>query len=465
MLTAYRHSLEWTLRYKFMMVIVFFGMIGTTAWLFTVVPTGFIPDNDSDQLYANTEVAQGTSFPELNRMQRRLARIVVEDPDVEGAFSSAGGSMFGASATNGRFFVLLTPRRSRVARAQQIAERLRPKLAGFPGIRAFISLPPAIRIGGRGSRSSFEYTLQSTDTATLLREAPKFERELAKLPIVQEVNSDQQARSPRLTLEINRDKAGSYGLNVLEIQNSLYNAYGPSWVSTIYGTQSQYRVVLEVAEKYQAYGDMLSRLFLKASNGSLVPLDAVATLKPDAGPQSISHSGQLPSVTVSFNLKPGVALGQAVEQVQELAREALPADMNTAFSGTAKVFQDSIKNLGLLLMVAVMVVYIVLGVLYESFIHPITILSGLPSAGFGALLTIYLFKLELSIYAFVGLIMLIGIVKKNAIMQIDFALDLERRLGMAPHEAILARCLARFRPILMTSAAAMFGTLPLALGF
>lgn len=464
LLRLYEITLLWTVRYKLVMVVVFFAVLGATAYLYENVQKGFIPDTDNDQLYVNTEVAQGTAFAKSKELQRRVARAVQADPDVDVFFSSMGGSMYGSSASNGRMYVNLKARKDRELGSAQIAERLRPKVAGVPGIRAVVSLPPAIRIGGRGSRSSYEFTLQSSDTPLLYREAAKLERELAKLPMIQEVNSDQQMRSPRLRLDIDRDKAASFGLNIQDIETSLYNAYGPSWVSTIYGAKSQHRVVLEVAESYQAHSDMLSRLYLKPPTGPLIPMDSVVKVKQDAGPQSINHSGQLPSVTISFNLKPGVALGEAVEAVEEVAARTLPQNVNTGFSGTAKVFQDSLRNLGLLLAIAVMVVYIVLGVLYESFIHPLTILSGLPSAGFGALLTLLLFKVDLSIYAFVGFILLIGIVKKNAIMQIDFALDAERRLNMSSHDAIIAGCLARFRPILMTSMAALFGALPLAMG-
>jgi HAE1 family hydrophobic/amphiphilic exporter-1 len=327
-----------------------------------------------------------------------------------------------------------------------------------------VTLPQAIRIGGRGSRAGYELTLQAPETSILYSEAAKFERLVARLPEVQEVNSDLQMRTPRLHLEVDREKAAALGLDFQQIESALYYAYGPTWASTIYAPQSQYRVMLEVEDAYQAYGDMLHRLYLKPPAGALIPLTSLTKVRQDAGPQSISHTGQLPSVTISFNLRPGVALGTAVEAVQELAQNNLPGSITTSFSGTAKAFQDSLRNMGLLLLIALAVVYIVLGVLYESFIHPITILSGLPAAGFGALLTLVLFKVELTIYAFVGLIMLIGIVKKNAIMQIDFALETQRSRGFTAEDAIVEGCLVRFRPIMMTTMAALFGALPLALG-
>jgi HAE1 family hydrophobic/amphiphilic exporter-1 len=459
----YGRSLRWTVRHGFVMVVIFCGILGATAYLYTVVPKGFIPDTDTDQLSVNTEVAQGTAFQLNNVLQGRIASALASDPDIEGLFSSLGGNFGGGSA--GRIFVTLKPRRQRVATAEQIANRLRPKLVGFPGVRAVVTMPPSIRIGGRGSRAAYEFTLQSTDTALLYREANKFEREVARLPMVQEVNSDLQIRTPRLTVKVDRDKAGAMGLDFNLIEGALYSAYGPFWATTIYGPQNQYRVMLEVEDKYQAYGDMLSRLYFTGSKGQLIPLTSIAEMKQDAGPQSINHTGQLPSVTVSFNLRPGVALGQAVDAVQDLADKTLPSKVQTNFSGTAKAFQDSLRNLGLLLLIAIAVVYIVLGVLYESFLHPLTILSGLPSAGFGALLTLMLFKIDLSIYAFVGLIMLIGIVKKNAIMQVDFALEAERRHNLSSEDAIVEGCLIRFRPIMMTTMAALFGTLPIALGW
>jgi HAE1 family hydrophobic/amphiphilic exporter-1 len=412
-----------------------------------------------------TEVAQGTSYPAMTQFQQRIASMLQSDPDVDVFFSSIGGNWGGSGAATGRIFVTLKPRRQRKATAEEIANRLRPKLLGFPGVRAVINLPTAIRIGGRGSRAAYEFTLQADDTQLLYREAAKLEREMAKLPSVQEVNSDLQMRSPRLTVEVDRDKTAALGLDYQQIAGALYNAYGPTWASTIYAPQNQFRVMLEVEEPFQAYGDMLARLYLKTSAGQLVPLSTIATVKQEAGPQSINHTGQLPSVTISFNLKPHVALGEAVDEVQELADRTLPARVRTNFSGTAKAFQDSLRNMGLLLLIAIAVVYIVLGVLYESFIHPLTILSGLPAAGLGALLTLILFKVELTIYAFVGLIMLVGLVKKNAIMQIDFALGAERNHGKSPEDAIVEGCLVRFRPIMMTTMAALFGSLPIALGW
>ncbi len=460
----YEFSLDWVLHHRPVMLVVFFGVMGATVYLWGVVAKGFIPETDVDQIQGSTEMAQGTSYEKMRQYQSRILEILKADPDVEGFMGSVGGNWGGGGGNNGRMFIQLKPRKERKASAQEIIARLRPRVNSIPGVRTVLSLPPAIRIGGRGSRSSYEITLQSPDTALLYREAGKFEREVAKLPSVLDVNSDAQMRTPRVQIEVDRDKAAIYGLNAQDIQQSLYNGFGQSLVSTIYAPTNQYRVVMEVLPNFQNFSDRLSKIFLKGANGQMVPLDAVTKRVEDVGPQSIAHTGQLPSVTVSFNLKPGAALSEAVEEVSELAREMLPASIQTSFTGTAKVFQESLRNLGLLLVVAILVVYIVLGVLYESFIHPITILSGLPSAAFGALLTLVIFNLELNIYAFVGLILLIGLVKKNAIMQIDFALERQRN-GLSPRDAIHEGCLARFRPILMTTMAALLGTLPIATGY
>ena len=460
----YERTLVWTVRHGTLMLFVFFAGLGLTAWLYIIVPKGFIPATDDDQFSVSTEMAQGTSYDMMCALQDRIASVIVKDPDVDSLFSSVGNSGF-HGGNNGHMYITLKPRSERAASADEIINRLRPKISGFPGVRAIAMLPPSIRIGGHGSRSSYEFTLQSPDTTALYRESTKFESAIAHLPIVQDVNSDLEVRTPRLTVEVDRDKAASMGLDFNQIEGAMYDAYGSIWASTIYAPQNQFHVMLEVEQPYQAYGDMLSRLYFKPPSGPLVPMKTIAHLKQDAGPQSINHTGQVPSVTVSFNLKPGVSLGEAVDDVQNLADLTLPSSIQTSFSGTAKAFQDSLHNLGLLLLIALAVVYIVLGVLYESFVHPLTILSGLPSAGFGALLTLLIFKVDLSIYAFVGLVMLIGLVKKNAIMQIDFAMEVQRREGKSPEEAIVEGCLIRFRPIMMTTMAALFGTLPIAIAF
>ncbi len=465
MLNTYAVTLRWVLGHRPVMLGLFLLVLGTTAYLYTIVPKGFIPDTDNDNFNVNTEAAQGTSYYQMLKYQERVSRILVQDPDIESFYSSTGGGFGGASGSSGRMMVNLIPRRQRAATVTDVVNRLRPKVSNIPGLRAYLSVPQAIRVGGRMSKSSYDYTLYGPDTADLYAVAPKFERVVSRLPGLIEVSSDLQIKTPRVNITIDRDRAAALNLNWINISNTLYDAFGPRLSSTIYSPTNQYRVLLEMLPTYQQHTDGLDMIYLKSDTGQLVPLKAVANLKTDAGPQSIPHSGQLPSVTISFALRPGVSLGQATNEIEEAAKMSLPGSITGSFQGTAKVFQDSMQNMGVLLTVAILVVYIVLGVLYESYVHPLTILSGLPSAGFGALLTLLLFKVELSIYAFVGLIMLIGIVKKNAIMQIDFALEAERKEGKNPKDAIYEGCLIRFRPIMMTTMAALLGGLPIALGY
>jgi HAE1 family hydrophobic/amphiphilic exporter-1 len=459
MLHNYDVSLRWVLRHRPVMIGVFGAVLALTAYLFYIVPKGFIPDTDNDQLSATTEAAQGTSYYQMVQYQQKVTDILRQDPDIESMISSVSNS------NTARIQIQLRPRRERVATVNQIAERLRPKVSRLVGIRVFLTVPAAIRIGGRQSKSSYDFTVQGPDTDELYRESAKLEQEIAKLPMLQDVTTDLQIKTPRVNVEFDRDKAAAMHLNASQVENAMYDAFGPQWSSTIYGPTSQYRVLLEMLPKFQEHEDYLSLLQFKTSDGHLVPLSTFAHMRNDAGPQTINHSGQLPSVTISFNLRPGVSLGEATSQIQDVARRTLPATITTSFQGTAKTFLDSLNNLGLLLVIAIMVVYIVLGMLYESYVHPLTILSGLPSAGFGALLTLLVFHVDLNVYAFVGLIMLIGIVKKNAIMQIDFALEAERKEGKTPTEAIYEGCLIRFRPIMMTTSAALLGGIPISLGW
>jgi HAE1 family hydrophobic/amphiphilic exporter-1 len=346
----------------------------------------------------------------------------------------------------------------------EVIANLRPKLSGFPGMRVFLQNPPTIRIGGQVTKSIYQFSMQSPDKPALYAAAEKMREAVERLPSVEDVTSDLAISTPQVHVKIDRDKAAAMQVTAAQIENALYDAYGPRWVSTIYAAINEYRVLLELKPEYQADPKALSLLYFKSNTGRLIPLDTLAEVELDSGPQTINHFGQLHAVTVSFNLKPGASLGDVVGQVQKAAEEVLPPEISSTFQGAAKAFQGSLSNLWVLLIVAILVVYIVLGVLYESYIHPFTILSGLPSAGFGALLTLFVFRMDLSIYAFVGLIMLIGIVQKNAIMQIDFALEAERE-GMPPKEAIYEGCLIRFRPIMMTTMAALLGAVPIALGY
>jgi hydrophobic/amphiphilic exporter-1 (mainly G- bacteria), HAE1 family len=458
MLHVYDLSLRWVLRHRLVMIVVFLAVLVATAYFYVIVPKGFIPDVDNDQLNCTMEAAQGTSYYQMTQYAQRLSNILKDDPYIDAVIPSLGNN------NTARYQVQLKPRAQRDLTAAQIAERLRPRVSRIPGVRAFLTVPSAIRIGGRMSKSSYDFTLQGPETGELYREAQKLEQEIGKVPIIQDVTSDLQIKTPRINIQLDRDKAAALQLNMLQVQNTLYDAFGPQWSSTIYGADNQYRVLLEILPKFQEHADYLSLLNFKSASGNLVPLSTFIKLKSDVMPQTINHSGQLPSVTISFNLKPGVSLGEATDRIKEVADRTLPARITTSFQGTAKTFLESLNNLGLLLLIAILVVYIVLGMLYESYVHPITILSGLPSAGFGALLILLLFKVELNIYAFVGLIMLIGLVKKNAIMQIDFALEAERKEGKTPAEAIYEGCLIRFRPIMMTTMAGLLGALPISLG-
>jgi hydrophobic/amphiphilic exporter-1 (mainly G- bacteria), HAE1 family len=465
---GYRWSLGVVLRYRFAMVVVFIAVLIGTVRMYGVVPKGFIPDQDQDFLFVNLQAAQGTSFNDMSVGALRAAEIIRRNKNID-SFNvnlGGGGNFGGGGSSNAQIQVQLLPRAQRALSAQQIAQQLRPLLLNFPNYRGFVRIPPALQIGFGQGNSSYNVTVRSADTDQLYTWAQRLSTAMeTDVPEIQDVSNNLEIRSPKVNLVIDRDKAAAVGLNATQIENALSAGFGPKWSSTIYGDTTQYRVLLELDPQYQQYADSLEKLSFKTPRGALVPLPAIVSTKETVGPQSINHSGQLPSVNVSFGLKPGVSLGAAVESIRRLASDLMPATVTIAFEGSAKVFQESTKNLGLLLFVAIGVVYIVLGALYESYIHPITILSGLPSAGLGALITLWAFGNELNIYSFVGLVMLIGIVKKNAIMQIDFALDAERRLGLSPTEAIHEGCLVRFRPIMMTTMAALLGALPIALGF
>ena len=463
MFRFYESSLGVVLRHRPAMLAVFVAVLAGTIAMFVVIPKGFIPDEDNDTLNINLRAQQGTSYYEMLDNAKTAAEIINRDPDVDTFFASTGGSL--GSMNTARFFVQLKPRRMRRRSAAQIAQDLRPQLSRFPGFQAFTTLPPALRIGGRQSNSSYIVTVESADTANLYAWARKLEEQIATLPEVQDVSDDMEMKSPRVSLVVDRDAAAAVGLTANDIEGALYNGLGPQWSSTIYGDKAQYKVLLEVDPKDQEQIDSLKKISFKAASGALVPLESVVKFDETVGPQTVNHAGQLPAVSISFGLRPGVALGNAVDHIQRVARIVLPATVTTEFQGSAKVFQASLQNLGLLLVIAIGVVYIVLGMLYESYIHPLTILSGLPSAGLGALVTLWLFGNELNIYSFVGLVMLIGIVKKNAIMQIDFALEAERHHAKSPAEAIYEGCLIRFRPIMMTTMAALLGAVPIALGF
>ncbi len=463
MLHVYDVTLRWTLRHRRLTMAVLVLTFVLTAYLFTVIPKGFIPTEDNGTIFAFTEAAQDVSFDSMMAHQRAVADVFRQQSYVEQFMSFIGASGTSTVANNGRIFARLKPRKERRPVEELIAD-LRPKLAAVPGMRVYPQVLPTIRIGGQLTKAVYQYTLQDADLQELYQWAPRLYDRLRGLPALQDVNSDLQITSPQIVVDIDRDKASALGVTADQIESALGAAYGSKQVSTIYTPTNQYWVILEVDPRYQQDASALARLYVRASSGRLVPLDAVTTLTPGLGPLVVTHLGQLPSVTISFNTKPGVSLSDAVAQVDAVQRELrVPATLSATFQGTAQAFQDSLRGQGLLLLITVLVIYLILGILYESFIHPLTILSGLPSAGVGALATLLLFRMELNVYGFVGLIMLVGIVKKNAIMMIDVALDKERA-GASPAEAIYQGCLLRFRPIMMTTMAALLGTLPIALG-
>jgi HAE1 family hydrophobic/amphiphilic exporter-1 len=459
---------EWTLRkvlaHPLFTITISLILAVFTFYLFGAVPKGFIPTGDTGLLYGNTEAAQGISFDDMVKHQNRIAEIIKNDPNVQSYASSVGSGGRNNGSNSGTIFIGLKPLNQRKS-ADDVIEELRPKVSRETGLRVILQNPPSLNVGGGFGRSSYQVTIQASTTNELAEVAPKLEKLMRDMPILQDVNSNLQINTPQLNVEIDRKQAATHNVTISQIQTALGDAFGSRQVSTIYMPTNEYQVILEAKPEFQGDPTALSRLYIHASNGRLVPLSAVASFSKTVGPSQVNHFGEMPATTISFNLKPGVSLSQATNEIQRVAKLNLPATITTTFQGSAQVFQQSLQNLTLLLGVAVLVIYLVLGILYESFIHPLTILSGLPSAGLGALLTLMIFHRELDIYAFVGLIMLIGIVKKNAIMMIDFALDKQRREGEDARRAIYDACVIRFRPIMMTTMSALMGTLPIALGW
>jgi HAE1 family hydrophobic/amphiphilic exporter-1 len=495
MLRVYDLSLRWSLRHRLFVMVVSGIILVITVWQFAVIPKGFLPAEDRSQIFAFTEASQGISFQSMKQHQLELNKIVLNDPNRNDFFSSIGSftasnggiifihlkdrkdrpatepaailhweQKYGDVALMGRAIRAVAPLFAHHPSIDELIEEFREKFATVTGINAYMQNLPPIQVGGQLTKSQYQLALQSPDTAELYRDSMTFLKEMAKLPGLQDVTTDLLIANPQVNVNIDRDKASALGVSAQQVEDALYTAYGQRQISTIYAPNDEYWVVMELEDKYQADPAALSMLYVHSSSGNLVPLNAVATLSTNLGPLSVNHLGQLPAVTLSFNLKNGVAIGDAVNSVNKLAREILPPTVTTEFQGTAQAFQSSLSGLGLLLFMAILVIYIVLGILYESFIHPITILSGLPSAAFGALLTLQIFHLSLDLYGFVGVIMLIGIVKKNAIMMVDFAIERERHGNKTAEEAIYEGCLIRFRPIMMTTMAALMGTLPIALG-
>jgi HAE1 family hydrophobic/amphiphilic exporter-1 len=461
----YEVALRAVLRHQRLVLIAFLGVCVATGVLFYRAPKGFLPSEDSGQLFCFVEAPQDISFDAMVEAQRRVAEIIAADPNVDAAMSFVGATGFSPSLNVGRITVTLKPFKDRKP-ADEVVRALRPKLANVLGVKAFIQNVPAIRIGGQLTKSPYQYVMRSANIDELYQWAPLIEQKLRTLPGLIDVTSDLQITRPEVTVEIEREKASALGVSAQQIELALNNAYGARQVSTIYTATNQFWVILELSPRYQTDPSVLPLLYVRSSTGALVPLNAVAKLTYGVGPLQVAHLGQLTSVTFSFDLRPGVALSQAIGEVQVGLRELqVPATLSGTFSGTAQAYQASLQGMGLLVLLSILVIYLVLGILYESFVHPLTILSGLPTAGLGALLTLMAFGIELNMYAFVGIIMLVGIVKKNAIMMIDFAIEAQRKDGMAPAQAIFQAGLVRFRPIMMTTLAALMGSLPIAIGF
>src|SRR5438128_3376044 len=503
---GYRWTLQVALENRGLTLAICGVLFLVTIALFYVIPKGFIPNDDTSQIVGYTEAAEGISFTEMSRHQEQIVDLIRQDTNVVGVLSTVGQSDVSAASNSGNILIILKPVNQRKKDVETIIDDLRPKLGSVPGERIYLQNPPLVQVGGQVTKSPYQLTLQGPDRDELYSKADELLKKLNALPQLLDVTSDIQTKNPQLNVDIDRDKASAVGVTAQQIDDALNEAYGTRQISTIYATSNEYQVIMEVKPEFQQDASALGKLYIHSTaapstasqvnqvqnvlaqqptaivnsqqtpvggttpgqtttTGRLVPLSTVATFSRGIGPLLVNHLSQLPSATISFNLREGVSLSAATDQVQALAKQTLPGTITTSFQGTAQIFQSSLQNLTLLLLVAVLVIYLVLGILYESFIHPFTILSGLPSAGLGALLTLLVFGRELDVYAFVGLIMLIGIVEKNAIMMIDFALTSQREDGKPAEEAIFQACLIRFRPIMMTTMAALMGTLPIALGW
>jgi len=463
MLSTYQWTLDKVLAFKPIVLGITLATFFVTIALYIVVPKGFFPTEDTGYVIGITEGATDISFPAISQLQRQVADLVRADPAVAYVNSTVGTGGPNSVGNSGRMLVALKPRKERDD-LQTILARLRKNSNSVPGLAIYFQPIQNINLGGKLAKSQYQYTLQSNDTATLYRLAPELRNKISKIDGLLDVTMDLYVTNPQVTIDVDREKAAVYGVTVDQVRQELYNAFGVRQVATIYSPVNYYQVILETQPDFQVSPDDLARVYLKTTNGTTVPLSAVTRFERTVGPLQVNHQGQQPAVTIAFNLAPGFSLGQAVDAIQKLEREdRLPATITTGFQGTAQVFQDSLRGQGILILAAIFAAYVVLGILYESFIHPITIISGLPSAGIGAILTLMLFRMDLSVIAMIGIVMLVGIVKKNAIMMIDFALE-RRRVGLSAEAAIREAAVLRFRPIMMTTFAAIFGTLPIALG-
>ncbi|MEH2204294.1 MAG: efflux RND transporter permease subunit [Nostoc sp.] len=464
LLRGYDWTLKPVLKYRLMTLIGSGILLVMTIYLFVIVPKGFIPTEDTGQLTANTKGAQDISFDDMRRHQQKVVDIIRQDPNIEAVDSIVGASGPNASVNSGRITIRLKPRSQRQLSADEIIQELTPKLRRVVGVKTFLRSPPAIPIGGQQTNSTYQFTLQSLNLQDLRQYVPKLVDKVKTLPGLQNVDSDLQLSTPQIEVKFDHNKAATLGITAQQVEQTLSAAYGSSQVSTIYTPNDQFYVILEVKPEFQRDPSALSMLYVQSSTGKLVPLSAIANITQNVGPLTVTHVAQLPSATISFDTLPGTSLSQATDAIKQAASELLPSTITPSFQGSAQTFQQSFNDLGVLLLVSILVIYLILGILYEDFIHPITILSGLPSAGFGALLTLLIFQVDLNLYSFIGIILLVGIVKKNGIMLVDFAIEAQRKEGKNSFDAIYAACLIRFRPIMMTTMAALIGTLPIALG-
>ena len=463
---GYISSLRWMLHHRVMVLVGSGLVLLATGWLYAIVQKGFIPRQDTGVIFGNTRAREGVTFTEMIRYQQQLAGIIQKNPNVEAVMATAGQGVGGIVGENvGRYIIRLKSRSEREATADQVIQQIRRDAAGLQGVRLFLSNPPAIRIGGTLSTSDYLFVLTGTDLKNLYKPGDEMEARLRALPLVQDISSNLELRNPEIQVRVLRDRASALGISSQQVEQALFNAFGGRQISTIYGASDQYEVRLEIDRKYQSDINAMDSLFITAPGGAMVPLSAVAEVRSGVGPVSVAHVGQLPGVVLSFNLAPGVSVGDAVTAIQDIAAEVVPAGVSSAFTGSAKAFQEAFRSLPLLLLVTIILIYMILAILYEHYGHPFTILTALPFAGFGALATLILFGEELNIFSFVGVILLIGLVKKNGIMMIDFALQMQREKNMNPHDAIVEACSVRFRPIMMTTGAAIFATLPIALGY
>jgi hydrophobic/amphiphilic exporter-1 (mainly G- bacteria), HAE1 family len=464
LLKGYAYTLKLALKHHRLTMASSLILLLLTFYIFTLVPKGLIPTEDTGILTANTKAAQDISFDDMLKHQQQVVDIIRKDPNIAALNSTVGASGPNASVNNGRITIRLKPRNKRELSVDQIIQELTPKLRSVTGIQTFLRAPAAIPIGGQQTNSTYQFTLQSLNLKDLRDSVPKLLDKVKALPGLRGIDSDLQLSTPQLQVQIDRDKAALLGINAAQVEKTLSNAYGSSQVSTIYTPDNQFYVILELKPEFQRDPTALSMLYVRASNGNAIPLSAIATVTQGVGPLTVNHLAQLSSATISFDTLLGTSLSDATDAIKKVAKEVLPDTITTSFQGSAQVFSQSFNDLGWLLLVSIVVIYLILGILYEDFIHPLTILSGLPSAGFGALLTLLVFQVELNLYSFIGIILLVGIVKKNGIMLVDFAIESQRKENKSPQDAIYAACIVRFRPIMMTTMAALIGTLPIALG-